>query len=204
VGKMEQALKSEITRLAKKEMRATYVRLARDVCRLKHNVSALRKTVAVLARLGSDLQAERQAQRAKLAAAPEEVKASRISPGLIKKLRARLGITQGELATLVGVSTSAVGSWQYGKARPKGRNRDPRCSTVMPRLGISTSQLCPRAQGRGAATSPGLALIGPVPVARAGPRSQHPAPEPARSLTARLHRRCQRPAGPRRQLPRRS
>jgi len=122
VGKMEQALKSEITRLAKKEMRATYVRLARDVCRLKHNVSALRKTVAVLARLGSDLQAERQAQRAKLAAAPEEVKASRISPGLIKKLRARLGITQGELATLVGVSTSAVGSWQYGKARPKGRN----------------------------------------------------------------------------------
>jgi DNA-binding transcriptional regulator YiaG len=75
-------------------------------------VSALRKTVAVLARLGTELQTERQAQRAKLAAAPEEVKAARISPGLIKRLRARLGITQGELATLVGVSTSAVGSWE--------------------------------------------------------------------------------------------
>ena len=112
MGKMEQTLKSEITRLAKKQMRATYLPLARDVRNLKRTVSALRKTVAVLARLGTDLQAKQQAQHAKLAAAPEEVKTARLSPGLIKKLRARLGITQGELATLVGVSTSAVGSWE--------------------------------------------------------------------------------------------
>jgi DNA-binding transcriptional regulator YiaG len=124
MGKMEQTLKSEITRLAKKQVRATYLPLARDVRRLKWTVSALRKTVAVLARFGTELQTERQAQRAKLAVAPEEVKAARVSPGLIKKLRARLGITQGELATLVGVSTSAVGSWEYGKAKPEGHNRE--------------------------------------------------------------------------------
>jgi len=57
-------------------------------------------------------------------AAPEEVKAARISSGLIKRLRKRLGITQGELAALVGVSTSAVGSWEYGKAKPEGHNRE--------------------------------------------------------------------------------
>jgi DNA-binding transcriptional regulator YiaG len=124
MGKMEQTLKSEITRLAKKQLRATYLPLARDVRRLKRTVSALRKTVVVLSRLGAELQAERQTQRAKLAVAPEEVKAARLSPGLIKKLRARLGITQGELATLVGVSTSAVGSWEYGNAKPEGRNRE--------------------------------------------------------------------------------
>lgn len=124
MGKMEQTLKYEITRLARKEMRATCLPLARDVRRLKRTVSGLRKTVAVLARLGTELQAERAAERAKLAAAPEEVKASRISLALIRKLRARLGITQGELATLVGVSASAVGSWEYGKARPKGRNKE--------------------------------------------------------------------------------
>jgi len=124
MGKMEQTLKSEITRLAKKEMRATYLPLARDVRRLKRTVSALRKTVAVLARLGTELQTERQAQRAKLVVGPEEVKAARLSPLLIRKVRARLGITQGELATLVGVSTSAVGSWEYGKAKPEGHNRE--------------------------------------------------------------------------------
>jgi DNA-binding transcriptional regulator YiaG len=124
MGKMEQTLKSEITRLAKKQVRATYPPLARDVRRLKRTVSALQKTVAVLAKLGTKLQAERQAQHAKLAAASEEVKTARLSPGLIKKLRARLGITQGDLATLVGVSAGAVGSWEYGKAKPEGHNRE--------------------------------------------------------------------------------
>jgi len=124
MGKMEQTLKSEITRLARKQVRATYLPLAHDVRRLKRTVSALRKTVVVLSRLGAELQAQRTAERAKLAVAPEEVKVARLSPGLIKKLRARLGITQGELATLVGVSGSAVGAWEYGKAKPEGRNRE--------------------------------------------------------------------------------
>jgi len=75
-------------------------------------------------RFGAEWQAERTAERANLAAAPEEVKAARVSPGLIKRLRARLGITQGELATLVGVSQSAVGSWEYAKAKPEGHNRE--------------------------------------------------------------------------------
>jgi DNA-binding transcriptional regulator YiaG len=124
MGKLEQTLKSEITRLAKKQVRATCLSLARDVRRLKRTVSALRKTVAVLARLGAELQAQRAAERASLAAAPEEVKAARLTPWLIKKLRKRLGITQGELATLVGVSTSAVASWEYAKAKPEGHNRE--------------------------------------------------------------------------------
>lgn len=59
MGKMEQMLKSEITRLAKKQMWATYLPLAQDVRRLKRTVSALRKTVTVLAKLGTELQAER-------------------------------------------------------------------------------------------------------------------------------------------------
>ena len=124
MGKMEQTLKSEITRLARKQVRATYLPLARDVRRLKRTVSGLRKTVAVLSRLGTELQAQRTAERTSLAAAPEEMKTARLTPWLIKKLRTRLGITQGELATLVGVSGSAVGSWEYGKAKPEGHNRE--------------------------------------------------------------------------------
>jgi len=123
MGKMEQTFKSEITRLARKEMRATYLPFVRDVRRLKRTVSALRKTVGVLARLGAELQAQRTAERARLAAAPEQVKAARISPLLIKKLRTRLGISQSELATLIGVSAGAVGFWEQGKARPQGRNK---------------------------------------------------------------------------------
>jgi len=121
---MEQTLKSEITRLAKKQVRAACRPLAKDVRQLKRSVSALRKTVAALEKVGAEFRVQRAAEQARLDAAPEEVKAARLSPILIKKLRKRLGITQGELATLVGVSHSAVGSWEYGKAKPEGHNRE--------------------------------------------------------------------------------
>ena len=123
MGKMEQAVKYEIVRLTRKELRATVVPLARDVRRLKRTVSGLTKTVAVLSRLGAGLEAQRTAERAKMVAAPEEVEAARISPGLVKKLRKRLGISQGELATLISVSAGAVGFWEQGKARPGDRNK---------------------------------------------------------------------------------
>ena len=132
MGKMEQTLKSEITRLARKQVRAACLPLARDVRRLKRTVSALRKPVAVLARFGNEWQAQRTAEQASLAAAPEEVKASHISLLLIKKLRKRVGVSQSELAVLVfavgktahrairaagslarrGVSAGAVGFWE--------------------------------------------------------------------------------------------
>jgi DNA-binding transcriptional regulator YiaG len=124
MGKLEQTLKAEIARLAKKQVRATCLPLVRDVRRLKRTVSALRKTVAVLSRLCAELQAQRTAERTSLAAAPDEVKTARLTPWLIKKLRTRLGVTQSELATLVGVSTSAVGSWEYSNAKPEGHNRE--------------------------------------------------------------------------------
>ncbi|MCX5673905.1 MAG: hypothetical protein NTX87_02755 [Planctomycetota bacterium] len=70
MGKMEQTLKSEITRLAKKQLRATCLPLARDVRQLKRIVSALRKTVVVLSRLGAELEAQRTAARANLTSVP--------------------------------------------------------------------------------------------------------------------------------------
>ncbi|MCY2953573.1 MAG: helix-turn-helix transcriptional regulator [Planctomycetota bacterium] len=140
MGKTEQMLKSEIMRLAKKAVRTTCLPLARDLRRLNRSVSALRKTVAPLARLGAELQAERTAERATLAAAPEEVKAARLSALLIKKLRRRLGITQGKLAALVGVSHRAVGSWEYGKTKPE---ECPHFS-----FGGISDELAPRARDR--------------------------------------------------------
>ena len=52
-------------------------------------------------------------------ASPEEVKASRFSPHLIGSLRKQLGISQKELAILVGVSIGAAHQWETGKFKPK-------------------------------------------------------------------------------------
>ena len=124
MGVMEQTFKSEVIRLARKQMRAAYLPLARDVRQLKRIVSALRRTVAPLKVLGTELQAQRTAEMAMLQAAPEEVEAARISPLLIRKLRRRLGISQGEMAALVGLSAAAVAFWEQGRSRPKGRSKE--------------------------------------------------------------------------------
>ena len=123
MGKMESALKSEIIRLAKKEIRSVCGPVARDVRELKRTVSRLRRTVASLERAAREWTKQVRAQKAELKASEGEVEAARFSPRLIRKLRKRLGLSQGQLATVVGVSTVSVGLWEQGKTRPGGANR---------------------------------------------------------------------------------
>jgi len=123
MGKLEQTIKSEIIRLAKKQLRATCGPLVREVRQLKRIVRELRRTVHPLKALGAELEAQKAAELAELRAAPEEVKAARHSPRLIKNLRNRLGISQGELAVLVGVSASAVAFWEQGKSKPREKTK---------------------------------------------------------------------------------
>ena len=123
MGKIETAVKSEIARLAKKEIRAACGPLARDVRELKRTVSRLRRTVASLERAAREWTQQVRAHKAELKVPEEEVEAARLSPGLIRSLRKRLGLSQGQLATVVGVSTVSVGFWEQGKTRPTGPNR---------------------------------------------------------------------------------
>jgi len=123
MGKMEQTIKFEIIRLAKKQLKYSTVLIARDVRRLKRAMAELRRIVTPMKSLGAELLAQRTAERAKLEPPAQEVEAARISPRLIKKLREKFDISQTDLATLVGVSAGAVGFWEQGKARPGGRNK---------------------------------------------------------------------------------
>jgi DNA-binding transcriptional regulator YiaG len=119
MGKLESTIKSEIGRLAKREIHKVSVPLKRDVQSLKITVSQLRKAVLPLQRFTADQKKELAKREVRLAVSPEELKKSRFSPRLIKTLRKKLGITQKELAILVGVSMPAVQSWEAGKFIPK-------------------------------------------------------------------------------------
>ena len=123
MGKLEVTIKSEIVRLAKREMRKTSVPLGRDVRLLKSTVSQLRKTVLALERLAAQQQKELKKRKIPLEATPEEVKKSRFSPRLIRSLRKHLGISQKELAILSGVTVGAVHMWESGKFRPKDEKK---------------------------------------------------------------------------------
>jgi DNA-binding transcriptional regulator YiaG len=118
MGKVEGIIKSEIARLAKREVRKVSVPLGRDVRSLKSVVSQLRRTVLGLQRITTSQQKELEKGKMVLEASPEEVKESRFSPRLIRSLRRHLGLTQKEMAVLTSVTVGAVHLWESGQFKP--------------------------------------------------------------------------------------
>ena len=123
MGKFEGIIKSEIVRLAKREVRKITVPLGRDLRSLKNRVSQIRKTLLSLERLAAEQQRELGKGRVPLEASPEEVKGSRFSPRLIRALRKRLRITQKEMAILAGVTVGAIYQWEKGIFEPRGKKK---------------------------------------------------------------------------------
>jgi DNA-binding transcriptional regulator YiaG len=123
MGKVETIIKSEIVRLARREMRKNALPLGREVRALRSRVSQLRKTVLDLQRSAARQDKETGKEKIHLEAAPEEVKGSRFSPRLIRSLRKRLGVTQKELATLAKVTVGAIYQWEKGIFEPRGEKK---------------------------------------------------------------------------------
>ena len=123
MGKIEETIKSEIIRLARKELNATIVPLRKEVRDLKRTVSRLEKSVSAMEKSVGETQRKQLRKKSELTASEREIQASRISGRVIKNLRKKLGISQGTLAILLDVSLSAVASWESGRIRPRGKNK---------------------------------------------------------------------------------
>ncbi len=123
MGKLEGIIKSEIVRLAKREVRKISGPLGKDVWLLKSMVLQLRRTVSTLERITASHEAESKKGKVPLEASPEEVKISRFSPRLIRSLRKHLGVTQNELAILTGVTVGAIHQWESGIFVPRAEKK---------------------------------------------------------------------------------
>ena len=121
--KIELAIKDAIQRGARRQIRLVATPLRREVRRLRHTVAGLRKELIALQETAA--QWERVAEQTSWSStvSDEAVMAARLSPRLIQKLRARLGLSQTALAKLAGVSGAAVVQWEQGHASPSGERR---------------------------------------------------------------------------------
>ena len=122
MGKIESTIKSEIQRLAKHEVRTVFRPLRKEVWGIRLKLSNLLKEFTPLNRWVK-VAAQSKSKEPKLAATPEEVKASRFTPERIRDLRIKLGLSQRELGVLVGATLGAVASWEKGKFRPRGEKK---------------------------------------------------------------------------------
>jgi DNA-binding transcriptional regulator YiaG len=108
-------LKSEINRLARKEVKAAIEPLRKangayrkEIAELKRQVTSLRRETKSLA-------------RHELAARPHagDPKTLRFTASGLKSLRARLGLSASDFGRLVSVSGQSIYNWEAGKASPR-------------------------------------------------------------------------------------
>lgn len=116
-------LKSEISRVARKELRA-------ELGALKKASSAYRSEIAALKRRAQALEQElrrlaRTNGRAPAAAAPDAdggAGKARFSAKGLASQRKRLGLSAADCGRLVGASGQSVYKWEDGKAKPRAKH----------------------------------------------------------------------------------
>jgi DNA-binding transcriptional regulator YiaG len=115
-------LKSEISRVARKEVRG-------ETAGLKKAVSSYRSEIAALKRRALALEAQvRRLGKAAAQSAPAEApddapaRAQRFSPKGLASQRKRLGLSAQECGLLVGASGQSIYNWEDGKARPRAKH----------------------------------------------------------------------------------
>ena len=105
--------------ISKGAMRAT----RKPIAALRSDVADLKRQVAELKRILRALQKGAQHEAAQAAAPETEITRIRPTGPTVRKLRERLGLTQVELAKLIGVSSLTISKWEQAQGRIMPRSR---------------------------------------------------------------------------------
>lgn len=115
------ALKAEISRVARKEVKGEALDMKKASSQHRAQIAALRKRLDSLERqlkratkAGSAAQTDRQEQSA-------ETVHRRFSAGRLAATRKRLGLSAADFGALIGVTGQSIYKWEAGQARPRAK-----------------------------------------------------------------------------------
>jgi len=115
-------LKTEISRIARKEMRSEIQTLKQAVSTQRAQIAALKKRAETAERLLRQL--SKGAARSKPAKDPDEAASGtlRFSAKGLKSLRIKLGLSANDIGLLLGATGQSVYNWESGKVRPHAKH----------------------------------------------------------------------------------
>jgi DNA-binding transcriptional regulator YiaG len=111
-------LKSEISRVARKEVRSESLNLKKASAQYRSDIAALKRRVLALE---AEIKRLGKAAKTKTVAVATEDSSSRhrFSAKGFSSQRRRLGLTAVQMALLLGVSDQSVRKWEDGKSHPR-------------------------------------------------------------------------------------
>ena len=122
-----QVLKEEISRLARKEIRASCDPLRKQVQSLRRTVRTQQETIDKLERALSKMVELTDTDTGTSLYAPaqekEQSSRARVTPASIRRHRLRLGLSQAQLGGLLNVSTNTIVRWEQGSSKPRVQHR---------------------------------------------------------------------------------
>jgi DNA-binding transcriptional regulator YiaG len=115
------ALKSEISRVARKEVRAEVSALKTTSSRHRSDIAELKRRIVQLERLVGKLSkgARKKATQASDSNTPT---VARYSAKNLASLRKKLSLSAADFGKLLGVSGASIYLWEEGKTRPREKN----------------------------------------------------------------------------------
>ncbi|MDO8776178.1 MAG: helix-turn-helix transcriptional regulator [Burkholderiaceae bacterium] len=114
-----QALKSEISRVARKEVRADTQTLKKASAKHRSEIAALKRQIAELERLVKRLSKGGSSKLGVAAPIDDVVTVARFSAKGLAAKRKKLGLSAGDFGKLIGASGQSVYKWEDGKTRPR-------------------------------------------------------------------------------------
>ncbi len=112
------ALKQEITRLARKEIKAETTSTRRAVAQFRRDIAELKRLAKSMDRRLAALE-RAEKKRAGTPVSPDLAEGGRFSPRWVRSHREKIGFSQAEYAALVGVSSLTIYNWESGRTRPR-------------------------------------------------------------------------------------
>ena len=113
------AIKDEIQRLARKEIKSQTGSTKQAVAQYRREIASLKRQMRKQETKITFLESQEKKRLAEPPATDEAAEGIRFSARSVKAQRVRLGLSAADYAKLVGVSALTIYNWEQGKTRPR-------------------------------------------------------------------------------------
>lgn len=119
MANLANALKEEIRRLARKEIKAETGATKQAVAQYRRDIASLKRQVRELEKKIAFLEVRERRRLEEPQTSEEELDNIRFSARSVKAQRKRSGLSAADYAKLIGVSPLTIYNWENGKSRPR-------------------------------------------------------------------------------------